>query len=55
MTRHYWQAGLAVAVWTPALMLADVPWFLAILVPVDVALFGLAFLAWRHVETAHDG
>jgi hypothetical protein len=47
MGRHWWQAALAAAVWTIVLVQAGVPLVLAVLIPVDVAILGLAALRWR--------
>ena len=51
MSKHVWQAILAVLAWTVVLLYAGVPLVLAILIPVDVALVGLAVLRWRAIQT----
>jgi hypothetical protein len=51
MARHFWQASLAVVAWTLVLVQVGVPLVLAVLIPMDVALVGLAFLAWRSIQT----
>jgi hypothetical protein len=55
MTRQVWQGLLAVVVWALVLFYAGLPPILAILIPVDVVLFGLAVLRWRTLQTRHDG
>ena len=42
MARHIWQAPLAVVVWALVMFSLGVPVTLAILIPADVALIGLA-------------
>jgi hypothetical protein len=39
MSRHFWQASLAVVAWTLVLVQVGVPLVLAVLIPMDVALF----------------
>lgn len=51
MLRHAIQAALAVLVWSVLLAFSGVPLVLAVLIPVDIALLGLAALAWRAVRT----
>jgi hypothetical protein len=51
MFRPAWQAVLAVTVWVGALSYIGLPLILAVLVPIDVALVGLAVLRWRPLRT----
>jgi hypothetical protein len=51
MLSHLVQAGLAVVVWTGVLTYAGLPVVLAVLIPVDVALVGLALLQRRQLQT----
>ena len=51
VSKHFWQAILAVLAWTVVLLYAGVPLVLAILIPIDVALVGLAVLRWRAIQT----
>jgi hypothetical protein len=51
MLRRLLQAGLAVAVWLLVLTYAGMPGVLAILIPVDVGLVGLALLCRRSLQT----
>jgi hypothetical protein len=55
MARHFWQAGLAVVAWTLVLVQVGVPPVLAVLIPMDVAVAGLAFLARRSLQTRQYG
>jgi hypothetical protein len=55
MTRQVWQGFLAVMVWALALFYAGMLPILAVLIPVDVVLAGLALLRWRSLQTRHDG
>jgi hypothetical protein len=55
MFRQAWQAVLAATVWAGVLSYLGLPVVLAVLVPIDVALVGLAVLRWRSLQTRRYG